>query len=73
MNEWQKIKGYTFDHSIITIYRSGAALRKWMVEAIYKSGATPSQLVFEDEGDAWRRFYDAVKQAVVWDAEPWNK
>ncbi len=65
-----KIKSYAFDHAIVTIYRS--PYRKWMVEVIYKDGEVPSQLVFEDEAMAWRRFYDAAQTALKWDSEIWN-
>ena len=65
-----KMKEYKFDHVTVAIYRS--PYRKWMVEVIYKDGQVPSQLVFEDEGMAWRRFYDAAQTALKWEAEAWD-
>ena len=73
MDEWYELKKMAFDRCTITIYRSAWAMRKWMVEANYKDGQIPSQLVFENEGDAWRRFYDAAEIALKWDAEPWTR
>lgn len=67
---WDKLKSYKFDHVTVTIYRS--IFRKWMVEVEYKDGQVPSQLVFENESEAWRRFYDAAQTALKWEAEAWT-
>ena len=56
---WDKLKTYKFDHVTVTIYRS--IFRKWLVEVEYKDGQVPSQLVFEEEAMAWRRFYEAAQ------------
>ena len=73
MNEWKELKCYNFDHAIVTIYRSRFALKKWMVEAEYKDGQLPRKLVFENEKEAWCKFYDAAQATLKWEAEGWMK
>ena len=73
MNEWYELRSVKLDKAKVTIYRSNIAMRKWMVETRYKSEWSPSQWIFEDEGDAWRGYYNSVRIAINWEEEPWRE
>lgn len=72
MNEWDVLKSVKMDRCTISIYRSNAALHKWMVEANYQIGES-SKLVFTEEKPAYKRYYEALLLAVKWESEVWDE
>lgn len=71
MKEWDNIRELKLNTRTVNLYRSNIALRKWMVTVEYRNGAK-SELIFEDERQAYQRFYEAGRTAIDEEAKIWE-
>lgn len=71
MNEWDEIRELKLNTREVKLYRSHVALRKWKVTVEYRNGEK-SALIFEDEKQAYLRFYEAGRTAIDEEAAIWN-